>query len=100
MASSVTSLVQMACDMLDTWHSSISGVSANRSACRHAIEAAKVQWRQFLLEAPDYPSGHFQGKGVVILAGNLHYMVPAWVNVVSLRRAGRPEAQNSLRCCL
>ena len=56
--------------------------------CRHTIEAAHTQWKQFLLEAPEYPSAQFRGRGIVILAGSLQYMVPAWVNVVSLRRAG------------
>ena len=63
----------------------VTGDDCNR---RHAIETAKEQWRRFLLDAPDYPAGQFEGRGVVILAGSLQYMVPAWVNVVSLRRAG------------
>jgi hypothetical protein len=30
----------------------------------------------------------FEGRGVVILAGRLQYMVPAWINVHMLRRTG------------
>ena len=56
--------------------------------CRRHIDTAKAQWRHFLLESPDYPARLFAGQGVVILAGDIQYMVPAWVNVVSLRRAG------------
>ena len=50
---------------------------------------AQGQWQRFLLEAPEYPQGIFQGKGIVILAGGPQYLVPAWVNVRMLRKAGK-----------
>ena len=49
---------------------------------------AQTQWRTFLREAPAFPAGNFEGRGIVILAGGLTYMVPAWVNVHMLRKTG------------
>lgn len=49
---------------------------------------AQTQWRTFLRESPAYPPKAFEGQGVVILAGGLTYMVPAWVNIHMLRRTG------------
>lgn len=39
--------------------------------------------------APAYPADMFEGRGIVILAGGLTYLVPAWVNIQMLRRTGR-----------
>ena len=55
---------------------------------RKDIERARSQWQTFLSAAPAYPVGMFEGRGVVILAGRLQYMVPAWINVHMLRRTG------------
>lgn len=49
---------------------------------------AQTQWRTFLRESPAYPTEGFGGRGIVILAGGLTYMVPAWVNIHMLRRTG------------
>ena len=49
---------------------------------------AQTQWRTFLRESPAYPVDGFSGRGIVILAGGLTYMVPAWVNIHMLRRTG------------
>lgn len=49
---------------------------------------AQTQWRTFLRESPAYPPDAFEGRGIVILAGGLTYMVPAWVNIHMLRRTG------------
>ena len=49
---------------------------------------AQTQWRTFLRESPAYPPEAFEGRGIVILAGGLTYMVPAWVNIHMLRRTG------------
>ena len=49
---------------------------------------ARGQWQRFLLEAPEYPMGVFQGRGIAILAGGPQYLVPAWVNIRMLRAAG------------
>ena len=49
---------------------------------------AQTQWRTFLRESPAYPPEAFEGQGIVILAGGLTYMVPAWVNIQMLRRTG------------
>ena len=51
---------------------------------------AQTQWRTFLRESPAYPTEGFAGRGIAILAGGLTYMVPAWVNIHMLRRAGQP----------
>ena len=53
---------------------------------------AQTQWRTFLRESPAYPAEGFAGRGIVILAGGLTYMVPAWVNIHMLRRTGVPLA--------
>ena len=58
-------------------------------ACREDIRAAREQWQRYVAEAPEYPAGMFQGRGIVILAGGLTYMVPSWVNIHMLRRSGR-----------
>ena len=50
---------------------------------------AQTQWRTFLRESPAYPTEGFAGRGIVILAGGLTYMVPAWVNIHMLRRTGQ-----------
>lgn len=55
---------------------------------REDIMRAQTQWRTFLRGSPAYPSDDFAGQGVVILAGGLTYMVPAWVNIHMLRRTG------------
>ena len=52
---------------------------------------AQTQWQTFLRESPAYPGEGFAGRGIVILAGGLTYMVPAWVNVHMLRRTGEIE---------
>jgi alpha 1,2-mannosyltransferase len=49
---------------------------------------AQTQWRTFLRESPAYPVKGFSGRGIVILAGGLTYMVPAWVNIHMLRKTG------------
>lgn len=48
----------------------------------------QAHWKRFLLEAPEYPGGFFRERGIAILAGGPFYMVPAWVNIKMLRRAG------------
>ncbi|DBB17802.1 TPA: hypothetical protein ACH3X3_002830 [Trebouxia sp. C0006] len=55
---------------------------------REDIMRAQTQWRTFLRESPAYPVEGFSGRGIVILAGGLTYMVPAWVNIHMLRRTG------------
>ena len=50
---------------------------------------AQTQWRTFLRQSPAYPLDDFSGRGIVILAGGLTYMVPAWVNIHMLRRTGK-----------
>ena len=52
---------------------------------------ARSQWEAFLEAAPPYPPGMFRGRGIVILAGRLQYLVPAWVNVHLLRKSGPPS---------
>jgi hypothetical protein len=52
------------------------------------IHAIQSQWRAFASNSPEYPSGMFHAKGIVILAGGLTYMVPAWVNLRMLRLTG------------
>ena len=49
---------------------------------------AQTQWRTFLRESPAYPLEAFEGRGIVILAGGLTYMVPTWVNIHMLRKTG------------
>ena len=56
--------------------------------CREDIAEARRQWQAFMAEAPPYPATAFAGRGIVILAGGLTYMVPAWVNIHLLRRTG------------
>lgn len=59
---------------------------------REDIQAAQDQWRHFLAEAPPFPATMFRGRGIVILAGGLTYMVPAWANIHMLRRTGMRSA--------
>jgi len=56
---------------------------------KRAVASAAAHLAAFRRAAPPYPGEPaFAGRGVVILAGGLTYMVPAWVNVAMLRRAG------------
>ena len=50
--------------------------------------AIREQWQSFMSKSPEMPADMFHGKGIVILAGGLTYMVPAWVNIHMLRRTG------------
>lgn len=74
--------------------------------CRTDLRLIREQWQSFIGKAPPYPAETFHGKGIVILAGGLTYMVPAWVNIQMLRRTGRlfaaQEIYRSLPtyCCL
>ena len=65
---------------------------------REDIMRAQTQWRTFLRESPAYPAEGFAGRGIVILAGGLTYMVPAWVNIHMLRRTGAPLTSDCTYC--
>jgi alpha 1,2-mannosyltransferase len=59
------------------------------------VSAAAAALAAFRSSAPPYPSSNssassftYAGRGVVILGGGLTYMVPAWVALHMLRRAG------------
>ncbi len=52
------------------------------------VAAARTQWRSFVEGAPQYPRGTFSGRGIVTTGGGLRYMVPVWVSINMLRRAG------------
>ena len=62
--------------------------SAASSQRRKDIARARGQWEAFLAAAPKHAADMFSGRGIVILAGRLPYMAPAWINVHMLRRTG------------
>ena len=62
--------------------------TCNLACRRRDITKAQLQLGTFMAAAPAYPSGLFEGKGIVIMAGGLTYFPPAWVNIHMLRKAG------------
>lgn len=41
-----------------------------------------------LADVPPYPPAAFSGRGVVMVGGGLHYLIPAWASLSVLRKSG------------
>ena len=63
---------------------------------RKDIARARGQWQAFLTAAPEFRTDMFNGRGIVILAGRLQYMAPAWINIHMLRRTGDGYLYNQI----
>ncbi|KAK3279264.1 hypothetical protein CYMTET_12839, partial [Cymbomonas tetramitiformis] len=68
----------------------ISLVDQHRKPPRGSVmmALAKAQWQRFVASTPPYPTALFTGRGIVMCAGGVKYMVPALANIFVLRTIG------------